>query len=113
MGADVLPYADVHEHHSLNINATKQRRMRSECVTLASLRNDAAFVQLPYLKRKEMLLLPSLRIHKRCKLIRRGSDLRICALNDGKLVRATVGTSKKPIAELRHENWSDSSADHA
>src|SRR6266542_1192977 len=113
LGADVLPHANVHEHHFLNIDTAKQRRMWRECVTLASLRDDSALMQLRHLKRKKVLLLPSLRIHERCELLRRGSNARIRPLNDRKLVRATVGSSKKPIAKLRHENWCDSSANHA
>src|ERR1017187_4103451 len=112
LGANVLPDANIHEHHSLNINAAKQRRMWRECVTLASLRDDAALMQLRHLKRKKVLLLPSLRIHERRKLLRCGSNARICPLNNRELVRAAVRSSKKPIADLRHENWCDSSADY-
>jgi hypothetical protein len=69
LGTNVLPYADVHEHHSLNINTAKARRMWRESVTLASLWYDAALMQLGDLKRKEMPLLPSLRIHERCEFL--------------------------------------------
>jgi hypothetical protein len=47
--ADMLPYANVHEHHPIYVNAAKQRRMWRECVTLASLRDDAALMQLRHL----------------------------------------------------------------
>ena len=50
LSTDMLPYADVHEHHSLNINPAKQRRMRRESVTLAALWNNAALVQLRHLE---------------------------------------------------------------
>ena len=74
LGADVLPQTEVHEHHSLNINTPKQRRMGRECVTLTALWNDAALVQLCHLEREQMLLLPRLSVRKRRKLLRRRSD---------------------------------------
>src|SRR6266850_6720054 len=104
LGANVLPHADIHEHHSLNINATEENRMRCECVTLTALWNDAALMQLRHLKGEQVLLLPRLCVHERSELLRRRSDWRMCALNDGKLVRPAVWPSEKPIAKLRHEN---------
>jgi hypothetical protein len=40
--ADLLPHPDIHEHYAINIDAPNKDWMRYKCVTLATLRNEAA-----------------------------------------------------------------------
>jgi len=64
LGANALPYANVHKHHPININPAQEYRMGRKRVALTALRNYAALMQLRYLKREQVLLLPGLCIHK-------------------------------------------------
>ncbi|HZQ47679.1 MAG TPA: hypothetical protein VFC07_11745 [Verrucomicrobiae bacterium] len=42
----MLPHADVHEHHPINIDAAKNRWVWRESIALAKLRDNAALMQL-------------------------------------------------------------------